>query len=148
MKMNEIGAPRGAHRNTKRRGRGSGSGHGKTSCRGHKGAKARSGRTTRPGFEGGQMPLIRRIPKRGFNYPFKNIYQVVNVESLNRFRANSVVGPKELKEAGLIGSESERIKILGDGKLTKALTVKAHKLSDSAKKKMVEAGAKVEYLNA
>ena len=95
MKINEIPLPEGANRKTKRRGRGSGSGHGKTSCRGRKGAKKRSGRTTRPGFEGGQMPLVRRIPKRGFNYPFKNIYQVVNVESLNTFKPNSVVGPKE-----------------------------------------------------
>ena len=148
MKINEIGAPRGANRNTKRRGRGSGSGHGKTSCRGHKGAKARSGRTTRPGFEGGQMSLIRRLPKRGFNPSVRNDYQIVNVESLNRFRANSIVGPKEFKEAGLIGSEKKPVKILGDGKLTKVLTVKAHKLSDSAKKKMEEAGAKVEFLNA
>ena len=148
MKINEIGAPRGANRNTKRRGRGSGSGHGKTSCRGHKGAKARSGRTTRPGFEGGQMPLIRRLPKRGFNSSRRNDYQVVNMESLNLFRANSIVGPKEFKEAGLIGSEKKPVKILGDGKLTKVLTVKAHKLSDSAKKKMEEAGAKVEFLNA
>ena len=99
MNLNEMGAPKGAHRNTKRRGRGSGSGHGKNACRGRKGAKKRSGRTTRPGFEGGQMQLIRRIPKRGFNAPFKNDYQVVNVESLNRFKDNSTVGPKELKEA-------------------------------------------------
>ena len=99
MKMNEIGSPKGAHRNTKRRGRGCGSGHGKTSCRGRKGAKKRSGRTTRPGFEGGQMQLVRRIPKRGFNVPFKNSFQIVNVESLNRFKENSIVGPKELKAA-------------------------------------------------
>ena len=148
MKINELGAPIGANRNTKRRGRGSGSGHGKNACRGRKGAKKRSGRTTRPGFEGGQMPLIRRIPKRGFNQLFKNFYQVVNVESLNRFRANSVIGPKELKEAGLIGSEKERIKILGDGKLTKSLVIKAHKVSETAKKKLAEASSKIEYLNA
>lgn len=148
MKINNISAPAGANRKTKRRGRGSGSGHGKTSCRGRKGAKKRSGRTTRPGFEGGQMPLVRRVPKKGFNAPFKNFYQVVNLESLNRFRANSIVGPKELKEAGLIGSEKESVKILGDGKLTKALTIKAHKASMSAKKKIEEAGSKIEYINA
>ena len=146
MKINEIGAPEGANRNTKRRGRGSGSGHGKTSCRGRKGAKKRSGRTTRPGFEGGQMQLVRRIPKRGFNVPFKNMFQVVNVESLNRFRENSTVGPDELKSAGLIGSTKEKIKILGDGDLKKALTVKAHKISESAKKKFSSAGAKFEVL--
>lgn len=146
MKINEIGAPRGANRNTKRRGKGSGSGHGKTSCRGRKGAKKRSGRTTRPGFEGGQMPLLRRLPKRGFNSPFDVDYQVVNVESLNRFKENSTVGPKELKEAGLIGSEIEPIKILGDGQFSKKLTVKTHKVSTSAKKKLEAAGATVEYL--
>ena len=147
MKINEISAPAGANKKTKRRGRGTGSGHGKTACRGRKGALKRSGRTTRPGFEGGQMPLIRRLPKKGFNYPFSNFYQVVNVESLNRFKANSTIGPKELKEAGLIGSEKERVKILGDGKLTKALIIKAHKVSESAKVKLAEAGSKVEYLN-
>ena len=146
MRINEIGAPAGANRNTKRRGRGSGSGHGKTSCRGRKGAKKRSGRTTRPGFEGGQMPLMRRIPKRGFNALFKNKYQVVNLESLNRFEANSIVGPAELKKAGLIGSEKERIKILGGGKLEKILTVKAHKLSEKAKKAIDAAGAKIELI--
>ena len=146
MKINEIGAPKGAHRNTKRRGRGSGSGHGKTSCRGRKGAKKRSGRTTRPGFEGGQMQLVRRIPKRGFNVPFKNWYQVVNLESLNRFKENSTVGPEELKTAGLIGSTKEQIKILGTGDLKKVITVKAHKISESAKKKLILAGAKFEVL--
>ncbi len=146
MKINEIGAPIGANRKTKRRGRGSGSGHGKTSCRGRKGALKRSGRTTRPGFEGGQMQLVRRLPKKGFNAPFNNEYQIVNVESLNRFTENSTIGPKELKSAGLIGSEQERIKVLGDGDLKKPLTVKAHKISESAKKKFKAAGAKFEVL--
>jgi len=146
VKITEIGAPAGANRKTKRRGRGPGSGHGKNACRGRKGALKRSGRTTRPGFEGGQMPLIRRIPKRGFNALFKNVYQVVNVESLNRFGNNSVVGPKELKNAGLIGSEIERIKILGKGSLTKAITVKAHKASESAKKLIAGSGSKIEFI--
>jgi large subunit ribosomal protein L15 len=146
VKINEIGAPAGANRKIKRRGRGPGSGHGKTSCRGRKGAKKRSGRMTRPGFEGGQMPLIRRIPKRGFNSKFRDAYQIVNVESLNRFGANSSVGPAELKEAGLIGSEKEPIKILGNGKLEKIITVKAHKASASAKKLVEAAGGKIEYI--
>jgi len=146
LKINEIGAPYGANRKTKRRGKGSGSGHGKTSCRGRKGAKKRSGRMTRPGFEGGQMQLVRRLPKKGFNAPFKNSYQVVNVESLNRFRANSVIGPKELKEAGLIGSEKETIKILGTGELKKIVTIKAHKVSESAKGKLAAIGAKFRSL--
>lgn len=146
LKLNEIGAPVGANRKTKRRGKGSGSGHGKTSCRGRKGALKRSGRTTRPGFEGGQMPLMRRIPKRGFNSLFRKLYQIVNVGSLNRFDANSAVGPAELKRAGLIGSEQEMIKILGDGKIEKPLTIKAHKFSESAKKQLEAAGAKMELL--
>jgi len=146
VNITEIGMPRGANRNTKRRGRGSGSGHGKTSCRGRKGAKKRSGRTTRPGFEGGQMPLIRRIPKRGFNAPFHKVYQVVNIDSLNRFSANAVVGPADFKKAGLVGSEKEPVKILGSGKVSKALTVKAHKFSEGAKKLLQAAGAKIEYL--
>ncbi|MBI5123891.1 MAG: 50S ribosomal protein L15 [Candidatus Omnitrophica bacterium] len=146
MKINEIGAPVGANRKTKRRGRGSGSGHGKTSCRGRKGALKRSGRTTRPGFEGGQMQLVRRLPKRGFNALFKNTHQVVNLESLNRFRENSTVGPEELKSAGLIGSVQKPIKILGGGDLKKVITVKAHRISESAKKKLEAAGAKIELI--
>jgi len=146
VKINEIGLPRGANRKTKRRGRGSGSGHGKTACRGRKGALKRSGRTTRPGFEGGQMPLIRRIPKRGFNALFKNEVQIVNVGSLNRFDNNSVVGPAEFKKAGLIGSERLPVKVLGDGKLTKSLTVKAHRFSQNAKKALETAGSKIEPL--
>ena len=146
MKITDIRMPEGANRKTKRRGRGSGSGHGKQSCRGRKGALKRSGRTTRPGFEGGQMPLIRRIPKRGFNALFKSGYQVINIEALNRFDNNSVVGPVEFKNAGLIGSTKEPIKILGTGKPSKTLTIKAHKYSESAKKALEAAGSKLEYL--
>lgn len=146
MKLNEIPAPEGANRKTKRRGRGCGSGHGKNACRGRKGALKRSGRTTRPGFEGGQMQLVRRLPKRGFNSRFPDRYQVVNVESLGRFAANSAVGPADFKRAGLISSEMEKVKILGDGDLKKSLTVKAHKFSGSAKKKLEAAGAKIELL--
>ena len=146
MKINEITRPKGANRKTKRRGRGPGSGHGKQSCRGRKGALKRSGRTTRPGFEGGQMPLIRRIPKRGFNALFKSGYQVINIEQLNRFDNNSTVGPDDYKKAGLIGSTKEQIKILGTGKASKVLTVKAHKFSESARKALEAAGSKIEYL--
>lgn len=146
MKLNEIGAPQGANKKTKRRGRGSGSGHGKNACRGRKGALKRSGRTTRPGFEGGQMPLIRRIPKRGFTAPFKNTYQVVNVESLNRFEKDAVVGPAEFKKAGFISSANLPVKILGTGALKKPLTIKAHRVSDSAKKLLQDAGVKIEFL--
>lgn len=146
MKLSEIGAPIGANRKTKRLGKGSASGHGKTACRGHGGARKRSGRTTRPGFEGGQMPLMRRIPKRGFNSMFRKSYQIVNVGALNRFDTNAAIGPSELKEAGLIGSVKDDIKILGDGKLEKVLTIKAHKFSSSAKKMIEAAGAKMEIL--
>ena len=146
MKINEIGAPKGANRKTKRRGRGSGSGHGKTACRGRKGARKRSGRTTRPGFEGGQTQLIRRIPKRGFGIMFKEYYQVVNVESLNRFDANALVGPVEFKNAGLINSAKGPVKVLGKGKIDKALTVIAHIFSESARKLLTAAGAKLEYI--
>jgi large subunit ribosomal protein L15 len=146
VRLNEIGAPDGANRKTKRRGKGPGSGHGKTSCRGRKGALKRSGRTTRPGFEGGQMPLIRRIPKRGFGSPFKKVYQIVNISSLNRFDPSAVIGPAELKKAGLIGSEKEEIKILGDGKIEKPVTIKAHRFSGSARKALEAAGAKIEIL--
>ena len=140
MKINEITRPKGANRKTKRRGRGMGSGHGKQSCRGRKGALKRSGRTTRPGFEGGQMPLIRRIPKRGFNALFKHGYQVIKIDSLNRFDNNSIVGPEEFKKAGLISSLIEPVKILGTGKIAKTLTIKADKFSDSAKKALESAG--------
>ncbi len=146
MKINEIGMPKGANRKTKRRGRGSGSGHGKNACRGRKGALHRSGRTTRPGFEGGQMSLLRRLPKRGFNSKFGKDFDVVNLESLNRFHANSIVGPAELKAAGLIGSTYGTIKILGTGKLTKILTFKVHKVSESAKKAIEASGSKIEYI--
>ena len=146
MKLNEIPAPVGANRKTKRRGRGSGSGHGKTSCRGHGGAHKRSGRTTRPGFEGGQMQLIRRLPKRGFNSKFRDAYQVVNVDSLGRFAANAIVGPADFKKAGLVTSDKEKVKILGNGDIKKAMTVRAHKFSGSARKKLEAAGAKIEML--
>lgn len=146
MKLNSIGAPSGANKRTKRRGRGPGSGHGKNACRGRKGALKRSGRTTRPGFEGGQMPLLRRIPKRGFTSPFKKIYQVVNVGSLNRFDKDAVVGPVEFKKAGLITSDQQPVKILGTGTISKPITVKAHKFSESSKKLLQGAGAKMEVL--
>ena len=146
MKLNQISAPYGAKKKTKRRGRGSGSGHGKTSCRGAKGALSRSGRTTRPGFEGGQMPLIRRTPKKGFTAPFKVTFQVVNVGSLDRFEPNVVIGPLEFKKAGLISSGKKPVKVLGNGKLSKPLTVRAHRFSASAVKLLAEAGAQTEQL--
>ena len=129
-----------------RRGRGHGSGNGKTAGKGHKGQKARSG-ATRPGFEGGQMPLQRRVPKRGFNNIFRTEYAVVNVASLEeRFDANATVDAESLKACGLIKKELDGIKVLGNGEITKALTVKVSAISESAKAKIEAAGGKVEVL--
>lgn len=150
MKISDIGRPKGANRPKKRRGRGVGSGHGKTSCKGHKGLLSRSGGHGGPrlGFEGGQMPLIRRIPKRGFTNEFKEIYQIVNIGSLSRFDENTVVSPAELHGANLIDDKEGRIKILGDGELTKPLTIKAHRFSKSAVEKIKKTGGKIEFLNS
>ena len=146
MKVTDIGVPPGANKRLKRVGRGSGSGHGKTSCRGHKGSGQRKGTMAWPGFEGGQMPLIRRLPKKGFNPLFKESLQIVNVENLNRFDKGSTVGPAEFKQCGLITSDRRPVKILGDGKLSKELTVRAHGISKSAARKIREAGAKFEMI--
>lgn len=150
MKISDIGKPRGANRPRKRRGRGIGSGHGKTSCKGHKGLLARSGGHGGPrlGFEGGQMPLIRRIPKRGFINEFKKIFQIVNLGSLNRFDENSTVSPEALSDANLIKDKAGQVKILGDGELTKPLTIKAHSFSKSAIEKIKKIGGKLEILQA
>ncbi|MEA3328312.1 MAG: 50S ribosomal protein L15 [Candidatus Omnitrophota bacterium] len=131
----------------KRRGRGIGSGHGKTSCRGHKGQKARSGGGVRPGFEGGQMPLSRRIPKRGFCSQFKKHYQLINLDQLEGLDKNSVVTPDSLKECKSIKKIDQNIKILGGGGLSKPLTVKAHAFSKNAKEKIEKAGGKIILLN-
>lgn len=144
MKIQDIRKPKGANRPPKRVGRGSGSGHGKTSGRGSKGAKSRKGPSLRIGFEGGQMPLMRRIPKRGFTSAAKKIYQIINVESLNHFRKDSSVDKAAMKEAGFIKKVDLPVKVLGDGKLSKALNVMADAFSESAKKKIRDAGGKAE----
>ena len=148
MKLSEIGIPYGARRHKKRVGRGVGSGHGKTSGKGHKGLRARAGAggKLRLGFEGGQMPLIRRIPKRGFNSKFKVVSQVINVEQLNHFRKDDVVDPKKLRESDLIKTLNKPVKILGDGDIKKPLTVHAHAFSKSASDKIVKAGGKAELI--
>lgn len=143
MKIHQIRKPKGATKKPKRVGRGPGSGHGKTSSRGMKGAKSRSGYSLRLGFEGGQMPLMRRIPKRGFTSQVKNLYQIVNVDKLSHFKKDSSVDPAAMKAAGLIRSVEDKVKILGDGKLGKALRVSAHAFSESAKKKIEESGGEV-----
>ncbi|MBN2097240.1 MAG: 50S ribosomal protein L15 [Candidatus Omnitrophica bacterium] len=144
MRLNNLSSPKGTNRRPKRVGRGHASGHGKTSCRGHKGQKARSGSSLHPGFEGGQMPLFRRLPKRGFNNPFAKQCQILNVENLNCFKKDSTVTPQMLQEQGLIKKLKVSVKILGQGKLTKALKVQVHAVSKQAREKIEQAGGQVE----
>ena len=149
MKLNELAPNPGARKERKRLGRGIGSGLGKTSGKGHKGQNARAGGGVRLGFEGGQMPLQRRTPKRGFsNYPFRKEYDIINVSELNRFEAGAVVTLDVLKEAGLFRGAKNGVKILGDGDIAKALTVQAHIFSKSAAEKIAAAGGKAEVLGA
>ncbi|MFH1791355.1 MAG: 50S ribosomal protein L15 [Candidatus Omnitrophota bacterium] len=144
MKLSDIRAPYGYRRRTKRRGRGPGSGHGKTSCRGHKGAKSRSGPGTHMGFEGGQMPLIRRIPKRGFRHVRNTVVQIVNMENLNVFDNGAVIDAALLKDKGLIHKTCLPVKVLGKGKIGKSITVRAQAFSGSAKSAIEAAGGKTE----
>ena len=146
MKLHELHPAEGSTSAQKRLGRGSGSGLGKTSGKGHKGAKARSGGGKRPGFEGGQMPLYRRVPKRGFNNVFGTEYAEVNVERLEAFEDGAVVDAQALLEARIIRKELDGLKVLGGGELTKKLTVKAAKFSASAKEKIEAVGGKAEVI--
>lgn len=150
MRLDELRPAPGAKKRRKKIGRGPGSGHGKTSGKGHKGQKARSGGGKAGGFEGGQMPLYRRIPKRGFTpYGGKTEYAVVNLKSLGGFPANAVVDPDALVAAGLIKrSDRARVKVLGEGEVAHALTVRAHAVSESARAKIVDKGGSVEVLGA
>ena len=127
-------------------GRGPSSGHGKTSGRGHKGQRSRSGGRKRPGFEGGQMPLIRRIPKRGFTNIFRKEYAIVNLSSLNHFKKETEINPELLVKEGLVKKNKERIKILADGELKKSLTVKVHAVSENARKKIEAQGGKIQLI--
>ena len=144
MNLSNIRAPKKASENRKRVGRGMGSGMGKTSTRGHKGQRSRSGSRILRGFEGGQMPLHRRMPKRGFTNVFRQEYSIVNLETLARL-GESTVNPDVLRKAGVIKTKRP-VKILGDGELTSALTVHAHKFSKSAQEKITKAGGKFEVL--
>ena len=147
MKLNELQRNIGATHAKKRVGRGPGSGLGKTCGRGQKGQKARSGASINPVFEGGQLPLYRRIPKRGFkNAKFKTVYGVINLADLNRFEDGTVVTPALLKDTGLVKKQYEGIKVLGNGKLEKKLTIQANKFSESALAKIKEAGSKAEVI--
>ena len=146
MKLHESHPAEGSTTAQKRLGRGSGSGLGKTSGKGHKGAKARSGGGKRPGFEGGQMPLYRRVPKRGFNNVFRTEYAEVNLERLEAFEDGAVVDAAALLEKRIIRKELDGVKILGGGELTKKLTVKAAKFTASAKEKIEAVGGKAEVI--
>lgn len=146
MKLHELSPAAGSARDSFRKGRGAGSGNGKTAGKGHKGQKARSGCSIRPGFEGGQMPLQRRIPKRGFNNIFATKYATVNVSDLDRFEDGATVNAETLKEIGLVKNALDGVKILGNGEIAKKLNVSVKAYSASAKEKIEKAGGKAEVI--
>lgn len=143
LKLNTLAPSEGARKDRKRVGRGQGSGTGKTAARGHKGARARTGYSLSPGFEGGQMPLHRRLPKRGFNNLFKKVYTIIDLDDLNTFEDGTVVDVQSLVDAGFI-RQNESVKILANGELQRKLTVKIEKMSQGAKEKIEAAGGTVE----
>jgi len=146
MKLHELKPVEGARHSKKRVGRGTGSGSGKTSGRGHKGQNSRSGGGVRPGFEGGQTPLFKRLPKRGFTNINRKEYDIVNIQQLNCFKEGTVVNSVKLIKQGLIDKDYKMIKVLGNGELNIKLTVVAHKFSKSAEKGIIEAGGKIEVI--
>lgn len=146
LTLNSLSPARGANRKPKRVGRGIGGGHSKTATRGYKGQKSRSGTSIRPSFEGGQMPLHRRLPKRGFHNLFRKEYAIVNVESLAEFEAGTKVDPDLLLEKGIVSKLKDGLKILGSGELKHAIHVRTHKISKSAVEKIQKAGGTVEMI--
>ena len=147
MKLHTLYQPEGAVKERKRVGRGVATGNGKTAGKGHKGQKARSGGGVRPGFEGGQLPLFRRLPKRGFsNAPFKIEYATINVSDLDKFEDGAVVTPELLKEMGILKQQLDGVKVLGNGELTKKITVKANRFSKTAVEKIEKMGGKAEVI--
>ena len=144
MKLHELSPAPGSVTKAYRKGRGPGSGNGKTAGKGHKGQNARSGGGVRPGFEGGQLPLYRKLPKRGFHNRFSTEYAVINLAGLSRFEDGAVVDLGILRDAGLVKSNEKKLKVLGNGEITKKLTVKAAKFTATAKEKIEAAGGKVE----
>jgi large subunit ribosomal protein L15 len=146
MKLNELSSPKGSRRPRKRVGRGVGSGKGKTAGRGTKGYNSRSGGGVRPGFEGGQMPIHRRLPKRGFTNIFKKKIAVINIRDLSKFESGSVVDEAALVREGLVRGRRDGIKLLGHGEIKTPLTIKINMLSKSAREKIIQAGGKVEVL--
>ncbi|MGB9711749.1 MAG: 50S ribosomal protein L15 [Dissulfurimicrobium sp.] len=147
MALDRLRPHTGAKKSKKRVGRGDGSGHGKTACRGEKGQRARTGGSISPGFEGGQMPLYRQLPKRGFKNPFKKIYGVLNIKDLEAFPDGSVIDIESAKKSGLMGKRFDLLKILSEGDIHKAIIVKAHAASSAAIKKIEAAGGRVELLS-
>jgi len=146
MKLNELSPPKGSRRPRKRVGRGVGSGKGKTAGRGTKGHNSRSGGGVRPGFEGGQMPLHRRLPKRGFTNIFKKKIAVINIRDLSKFESGSIVDEAALVRVGLVKGRRDGIKLLGHGEIKTPLTIKVNMLSKNAREKIIEAGGNVEVL--
>lgn len=146
MKLHELKPAAGSRKERKRLGRGAGSGQGKTAGKGHKGQKARSGGGVRPGFEGGQNPIYRRLPKRGFTNINRKEYAVINLDVLNRFEEGTVVTPELLKESGVVKNMKDGLKVLANGELNVKLTVKAHKFSSAAAEKIANAGGTTEVL--
>ena len=146
MKLHELKPPAGAKKKRKRVGRGSASGHGKTAGKGHKGVLARAGRPNMAGFEGGQMPLARRLPKRGFSNPFRIEYAIVNLDALAVLSDVNEVTPQVLRDHGIVKKRTRPIKILGVGELTKPLTIEAHKFSESALQKIQQAGGQAKVI--
>lgn len=145
MKLSDLAPAPGSRKRKKRVGRGPGSGHGKTSCRGHKGQKARTGGGTKPGFEGGQMPLQRRLPKRGFTSIFQKQYAVVNLAALDKL-SETAITPEFLIKEGIVKNVRDGIKILGSGEINRPISVSAHAFSSSAKDKIIKAQGKVEVI--
>jgi len=146
MKLEELKPAEGAVKKRKRIGCGPGSGHGKTACKGHKGQSARSGVKTYAWFEGGQMPLQRRVPKRGFHNLFKTVYDVVNVKDLSRFEAGAEVSPATLRDAGLIKRNDGKVKLLGDGDIDRGLKISVHACTKSARERVEKAGGQITLL--
>jgi large subunit ribosomal protein L15 len=146
MKLNDLSPAEGSRKSKKRVGRGPGSGHGKTSCKGHKGQKARSGASVGPAFEGGQMPLHRRLPKRGFTNHFKKVYDIINIRDLNRCEAGVSIDQEKLKELGLYKGAKNGIKLLGNGDLNHPVEIKVDMASKEAIKKIEAAGGKIEFI--
>jgi large subunit ribosomal protein L15 len=146
MKIHDLSPAEGSRKQRKRVGRGTGSGHGKTACRGHKGQRSRSGGRLRLGFEGGQMPLQRRIPKRGFTNIFRKQYNIINIKDLNQFSPNTTLGAAELKKSGMVKGAGGDIKLLGMGEIAHPVTIKVQKVTKTARSKIEAAGGKVELI--